>query len=448
MNKTIYRQYDSRWSSLPYPYGNSTMYGCGCGCVSILHCLLEVDKYKKYTPKTIQPYMKQFAVYGQGTLHSGIPTALKHYGFKSVKESGTMGELWKELAKGNRVGVLLFGSRRGPDGTVWTTGGHFIAFVGYKVKDGKHYLYLKDSGGRKHDGWYCYEKSMKGDVLRVWSAEIPVIKAATKTTVKTPVAYSGTYPTLSSTSKKKTTNIGSKIVAKATEYCWPKGTPEKKWAYKTGAATSAYKKALKKYLNKSSKITQSDCGYFVSTCVRAAGIDSSFMALAWSNKLKSCFKVVQKGKAVDKSKLLPGDIIRYKRTDKNSNGTYKQHTLMFYGNGCIAEGGRGIRFPIIRKDTEKYNGKKVNKSTIQVLRPVKVTTVTTVNPLIKGNKGDEVLKWQKYLIWYFGKKVVAEDGDFGTYTEQYTKKFQEENKLTVNGKVDEATLAKAKKIKK
>lgn len=446
MNKTIYRQYDSRWSSLPYPYGNSTMYGCGCGCVSILHCLLEIDKYKKYTPKTIQPYMKQFAVYSQGTLHSGISTALKHYGFKNVKEHATMSQLWTELAKGNRVGVILFGSTKGPDGTVWTTGGHFIAYVDYKVKNKKHYLYLKDSGGRKHDGWYCYETSMQGDVRKVWSAQIPAVKKETEPKVLK--AYAGEFPTLATKTVKKTTNLGSKVIAKADEYCWPKGTAKKKWDYKTGSATANYKKALKTYLNKNSKITQSDCGHFISTCVRAAGIDSTFVSLAWSNKLKSCFKVVQKGKAVDTSKLKAGDLIRYKKTTKASNGKYEQHIMMYYGNGYVAEGGRGIRFPIIRKDTQRYNGSTINKSTIQVLRPVKVTSKTQIVGLEKGGSESEVLKWQKFLNWYFGSKTLVEDGDFGENTKKYTEKFQEANKVKVTGIVDQATLEKAKTIKK
>lgn len=40
MNKTIYKQYDSRWGGKAYPSG-STMSGCGCGCVSCTHIAME-----------------------------------------------------------------------------------------------------------------------------------------------------------------------------------------------------------------------------------------------------------------------------------------------------------------------------------------------------------------------------------------------------------------------
>ena len=52
-------------------------------------------------------------------------------------------------------------------------GGHYVAFVGYKEVNGKHYLYMKDSGGRKHDGWYCYETTMRGCINKIWVGQIP-----------------------------------------------------------------------------------------------------------------------------------------------------------------------------------------------------------------------------------------------------------------------------------
>ena len=150
------------------------------------------------------------------------------------------------------------------------------------------------------------------------------------------------------------------IVAKATEYAYPIGTSKKKYAYKTGKATAAYKKALKKYMGKKAKISQSDCGYFVSTCVRAAGVSKSFNCLQWK-KAPSTMSKVWSGKKIPAGFLQPGDIIRYKKKSG-------QHTMMYYGNGYIAEGQRGNAFPKIKKDTKKYNKSNVKKSTIQVLR--------------------------------------------------------------------------------
>ena len=151
-----------------------------------------------------------------------------------------------------------------------------------------------------------------------------------------------------------------RIVAKATEYAYPPGTSKTKYSYKKGKPTAAYKKALKKYMGKKAKISQSDCGYFVSTCVRAAGVSKSFNCLQWK-KAPSTMTKVWSGKKIPNGFLQPGDIIRYKK----SSG---QHTMMYYGNGYIAEGQRGNAFPKIKKDTKKYNKSNVKKSTIQVLR--------------------------------------------------------------------------------
>ena len=151
-----------------------------------------------------------------------------------------------------------------------------------------------------------------------------------------------------------------RIIERAAEYAYPLGTSKTKYSYKKGKPTAAYKKALKKYMGKKAKISQSDCGYFVSTCVRAAGVSKSFNCLQWK-KAPSTMSKVWSGKKIPAGFLQPGDIIRYKK----SSG---QHTMIYYGNGYIAEGQRGNEFPKIKKDTKKYNKSNVKKSTIQVLR--------------------------------------------------------------------------------
>lgn len=158
----------------------------------------------------------------------------------------------------------------------------------------------------------------------------------------------------------------SKIVAKANEFAWAYGTPSKKYDYDTGGAKSAYKAALKKFMGKTAKISQSDCGYFVSTCVRASDVSSSFLALKGAKEafpaVPNTMKIVHKGKKIPDGLLQAGDIIRYKKTNGH------QHTLMYYGNGKIAEAGRGHQFPAIEKDTKKYNKSNVKFSTLQVIR--------------------------------------------------------------------------------
>ena len=179
MNKTLYKQADSRWGSKPYPVKSSSFAGNGCGCVACTHIIMEQSKYANYTPENLRPWMisQGFAVTNQGTTWNGIKKTLEHYGYKVVHVgvSDPMSKAWAELDKGNRIGVILFKSGKAPNGTVWTTGGHYVAFTDYYVKNGKHYFYTKDSGSRNHDsktnGYYTYENSMKGTVYQMWIVE-------------------------------------------------------------------------------------------------------------------------------------------------------------------------------------------------------------------------------------------------------------------------------------
>ena len=156
------------------------------------------------------------------------------------------------------------------------------------------------------------------------------------------------------------------IIAKIDELAYRYGTPKKDYSYKKGNPKLTYKLALKKYMKKSARISQSDCGYFVSTVIRASGVSKTFRALRGRKEkfpaLPSGLKYVHKGGSIPKGLLKPGDIIRYK---KKGGG---QHTLMYYGPGKIAEAGRGHYFPAIKKNTQKYRKSNVIKSSIQVIR--------------------------------------------------------------------------------
>ena len=202
MNKANYKQYDTRWAGLPYPKSPWLIRNCGCGEVAICNCIIEMNKYAKETPKTIQPYCKQYAAAnGDGTYWSGIPAMMKHYGMTEVQEHDTMPALFKELAKGDRVAILLMGSRPGGSKKVhWTSSGHFIAAIAYKKSGSRDLLFIKDSNSdsASRNGWLAYEDSLKGDVLKVWSGKITKVKAHAPTK-----AYTGKLPT-------KTVRKGSK----------------------------------------------------------------------------------------------------------------------------------------------------------------------------------------------------------------------------------------------
>ena len=169
MNKTVFSQLDTRWSKLPYPNTTYTIGNSGCGCVSVTHLLIETDKYAKYTPKQVQPYMKQFATYGDGTTWEGLTKSLQYYGFK-VAQYASATDAFSKLATADfKMGLISFcGGTQG--GKTFTSIGHIMSFVDFKIVGGKHYFYLKDSGGRRNTGWFCYETQMSRLVAQLWVA--------------------------------------------------------------------------------------------------------------------------------------------------------------------------------------------------------------------------------------------------------------------------------------
>lgn len=170
MNPKIYSQSSAPWGSLPYPDSSSPVSTDGCGLLAVTHCAIERVKYWNAIPKTFYTFMKKYAVSGNGTLWDGIDAGLKNY-VGNAKRFDSMQPFFAE-AKQTRAGVILFRSGSAPDGTVWTTSGHYVAFTNYKEANGKHYLYTKDSGGRHHDGWHAYEDSMRGCIRLLWTVEV------------------------------------------------------------------------------------------------------------------------------------------------------------------------------------------------------------------------------------------------------------------------------------
>lgn len=189
MTKT-FRQYDSRWGRLSYPPGTrSTMASAGCGATACATILSTRDTYKNKTPKTTRKFMlnNNYVPGGCGTMWNGIDACLKNFGFRVTRHS-SMDAFFKEMDKGGRKAIILFGAgSRG--GVTWTSGGHYVPATDYKKKNGKHYLYTRDPGGRRNDGWHCYETKMKGLVKCIWSCYVPKQSAKAK-------KYSGKFPTL------------------------------------------------------------------------------------------------------------------------------------------------------------------------------------------------------------------------------------------------------------
>ena len=206
MNSKIYRQGDSRWKNLPYPTKAYSFGHNGCGCCSVTHCAIEIDKYKNYTPADVRKFMVQYATKGHGTLWNGITKGLENYGYNvHWNQNDSMADIWAVLKTSLKRGVILFGKKKGPDGTKWTDGGHYISFVDYKIQNNQHWFYLKDSGGRHHDKWWCYEKSMRGDVKNVWICTS--FKDGAKPVPKPTGKYSGAIATPTIKNKSTGNNV-------------------------------------------------------------------------------------------------------------------------------------------------------------------------------------------------------------------------------------------------
>lgn len=341
MNKTNYKQYDTRWAKLGYPKSPYFIRDCGCGEVAVCNCIIEMQKYAKETPKTIQPYCKQYAEpHGNGTYFSGIPKMMEHYGLTEVKEHQTMDSLWKELKKGDRVAIYLMGSRKGGSkGVHWTSSAHFVCSTGYKVKDGEHYVYVKDSysTSEQRNGWISYEGNMRGDVSRVWSGKL-----------------NGTLYTKPKSNRQKIADCGWK-------FAYHSNTSKAK--YPSGEPKPAYKEALDKYFGKTRKWHKSakvgaSCDVFVATCIRAAGVDKN----APRGLGRSYFDKSDKFKRVNVTykTIKDGDIISINW--KNGN----PHWAMAY-DGKVLEASLNGWFPKVT-NTLKSRLSKSGKQSVVVYR--------------------------------------------------------------------------------
>lgn len=165
--------------------------------------------------------------------------------------------------------------------------------------------------------------------------------------------------------KSTQTTNAQKIVNMANELAWAYGTSSSKWDYKKGNPTAKCKSAMKSY-GYTARAKMSSCIYAVNTVVRKTGINKSFCAGHGYKKpypkTEAGFNTVLSGKSIPSGFLKAGDIVRYKKTSKD------EHSLIYMGNGRVAEARHYHRFFNIYKDEKRYNGSNVKKSTLQVLR--------------------------------------------------------------------------------
>lgn len=215
MNSNNYKQYDTRWAKLPYRDLPDNIGNNGCGEVAVCNSIIEMTAQMNQTPKTMQPYCRQYAC-SDGTYWSGIPAMLKHYGCTEVMEHQNMASLWKELAKGGRVAIYMMNNRpAGYKQIHWTSGGHFICSVAYKYENGEHCVYVKDSNSKEsyRNGWMSYESSLRGDVSACWSGKLNGSPAPKPTpTKKTKVIDVSAFQSSINWSKVKAAGIDGAMI--------------------------------------------------------------------------------------------------------------------------------------------------------------------------------------------------------------------------------------------
>lgn len=176
-----FKQADTRWGNLKYPVSPGRMATNGCGATATADIIASNYKYRKYTPKDSCAYMNKhgYSVVMNGKAYGtsygandGIKAILKDHGF-AVSKPQEMSDFFKQMADGKRRRAVLLMDSGTRNGVTWTSSRHFVACAGYRVKDKKHYLYICDPGFRDNDGWFCYEDTMKGMVVALWTCYIP-----------------------------------------------------------------------------------------------------------------------------------------------------------------------------------------------------------------------------------------------------------------------------------
>lgn len=459
-----FRQYDSRWGSHKYPNTRYTMHSSGCGPTACADVIASSPKHKNVTPETLRKYMisNGFCVAGAGTAWSGIGAALQKYGF-SVKNHDTMPAFFAEMKKGGRCGILLLtkGTR---GGVTWTTGGHFLACSGHKVSNGKNYLYMHDPGGRKHDGWYCYETTMKGLVRQVWSC---YIKDETKDAAKTQPETSAKAATckgfdISNWQGKISVERFKK--AKAAGYTFAIircGFAANDPINKDAAFETNYKNAVKAGL-------KVGLYYYSKARTVAAARREANYCLQLINGRALHYPIyidfedkVQANLGKTLSASICNAFCEVIALEGYSAGVYANWNYLTNKIGTIS-----AKYDIwlAQYPTATYKGKYTmhqysDKGTVPGIgSPIDVNTAT-LKPAIwpknllkypaenlrKGDAGYQVQKLQKCLNQTINAKLDV-DGVFGPATEKAVKRLQNKYKLEVDGIVGPMTRAKIKEL--
>lgn len=242
-------------------------------------------------------------------------------------------------------------------------------------------------------------------------------------------AYPGTYPDL---------NRKKKLLDKAKAFAWKKGTAESKYRYPSGRPLNAFKKALNEYYPNHNQWGDApskgaSCDVFVGTCVRASGISKAFprgLQEQFEFKSQNFYRKVYHNTAPSKV-MKQGDIVMF---DYSGDGA---HTVIL-GSNCYYEANYKTYFGHTNGSLSRL---KESYPTVVILRPK--------NSISLGDKGTQVKRLQKYMNWFFGKKVVEVDGVYGKTTQKYAIKMREALGMKPKeGKIGQVAVGKMKAYRK
>lgn len=483
MGYKTYKQADSRWGSKNYN-GSSTMATAGCGPTAVAMLAYAVDG--KTTPWDVAKFMQKngYAIRNNGTAWSGIPAAMKHFGLKDVKNVAAMSDVWKYLKKGYCAVFLFAAGSRG--GVTWTTGGHYVSVTDYKVSNGKHMLYTRDSGGRNHTGWYAYETQMKGLIPQIWVGYVPG-KLKQEDTKKNTTTKPSTAPAPSITTKKNIKCID--VSDHQGKIDWKKvkadgvGTAVIRAGYGKNNIDTRAKENIKGALAAGVQVMI----YWFSYAYTDAMAENEAKYCAdiikpWKDKIKYVYfdweydsmnYAKKKGKSPSKAAITSMTKKFCKKIEQEGykagfyyNYDYKQN---HYNIGDLK--GYSHWYALYQKDKvsgvdmQQYSSSgsvkgisgRVDMNWIinTALAPTTTTTTTstpstttTVRTLKKGSSGDDVKAYQKKLnAATKGHKDgdIRVDGDFGDKTEARTKFLQNTRHITEDGVVGSTTYEQVNK---
>ena len=174
--QTNLKQNDPRWAD--YPYAGETMAPAGCGPTSV------ADLLGHNEPITVANWMQTngYASNGSGTYHSGIPAALRAFGYNGeqitshslagVMDCSEFNAFKAHIQKGF-CGVILFGgTTTGCRNDYWSRAGHYCACVGYN--NGMFLIY--DPAWAARDGYHDWG-DIAGDVKHLFTSTVRWKKA-------------------------------------------------------------------------------------------------------------------------------------------------------------------------------------------------------------------------------------------------------------------------------